>query len=60
VDVDVVKLPSQAIAVLIRLAVNVVAASRETWAIHPMSYMYRSRNRTFFTLYLAGPLATTV
>ena len=59
-DADVVKLPSQAMAVLIRLPLNVVTASKETWAIHPMSYLYRSRDRTFFTLYLAGSLATTV
>ena len=37
-DADVVKLPSQAMAVLIRLALNVVGASSETWAIHLMSY----------------------
>jgi len=49
VDADMVKLPSQAMAVLIRLALNVVAVSRKTWAIHPMSYLYRTRNRTFFT-----------
>jgi len=60
VDADVVKLPSQEMAVIIRLALKVVAASKETWEIHPMSYLYRSRNRTFFKLYLAGSLATAV
>jgi len=59
-DADVVKLPSQAMAVLFRLALNVVAVSKETWAIHPMSYLYQSRNRTFFTLYLVRTLANTV
>jgi len=48
VDADVVTPPSQAMAVLTRVALNVVSASRDTWAIHPMSYRYRSRNRTFF------------
>jgi len=50
VDADVVELPSRAMAVLVRLALNVVTEPKEILAIHPMTYQYRFRNRTFFTL----------